>query len=105
MFDNINKWAYFIAQFVISLFITSLTWYLFFIIGMNELETSFTPLIALLIGTVVHVVLTIIYILFGWRKVDEWRWWCILVSAGINIVTFFIGIGGAVAVSYLVAYY
>jgi len=105
MFNNINKWVYFIIQFVLSLFVTSLTWYLFFIIGMNEVETSFTPLIALLVGTLVHVALTILYILYGWKKVEEWKWWCILVSAGINIVTFFIGIGGAVAVSYLVAYY
>jgi len=105
MFDNINKWAYFIVQFVLSLIITSLTWYMFLIIGMNEVETSFTPLIALLVGTLVHIVLTIIYILFGWKRVEEWKWWCILVSAGINIITFFIGIEGAVVISYLIAYY
>ena len=105
MFDNINKWAYFIVQFVLSLIITSLTWYMFLIIGMNEVETSFTSLIALLVGTLVHIVLTIIYILFGWKRVEEWKWWCILVSAGINIITFFIGIEGAVVISYLIAYY
>ncbi|MBO7453340.1 MAG: hypothetical protein J6U54_23655 [Clostridiales bacterium] len=105
MFDGINKWAYFIIQFIVSCIVTSIVWYLFVVIGMNEVEMSFTPLFYLLGGTLVHVVLTVIYILFGWRKVDEWRWWCILISAGINIVTFFIGIEGSYLINLLVAYY
>ena len=105
MFSNINKWVYFIIQFVLSCFVTSLAWYLFVVIGMNEVNMSFTPLFVLLGGIAVHVVLTVTYILFGWKSVDEWRWWCILVSAGINIITFFIGIEGAYLISLLVAYY
>ncbi|MBR4913918.1 MAG: hypothetical protein IKZ42_01415 [Clostridiales bacterium] len=102
-----NKWAYFIIQFVMSTFIMSLVWYLFAVTNTETVtgELSFTPLFLFLGGILIHLVLTIIYILVGWRKVDEWRWWFILISAGINIVTFFIGIEGAVAIQYLIWYY
>lgn len=102
-----NKWAYFIIQFVMSTFIMSLVWYLFAVTNDETVtgELSFTPLLIFLVGILIHLVLTVIYILFGWRKVDEWRWWCILISAGINIATFFVGIGGAIAIEYLIWYY
>ena len=102
-----KKWIYFVIQFVISLVITSITWYLFSVISTTTVtgETNFTPLIIWLVGMVVHFILTVLYILFGWKNVDEWRWWCILISAGINIVTFFLGIIGQVVIQYLIWYY
>ena len=102
-----NKWAYFIIQFVVSTIITSLVWYLFVITTNNMVEgaVDFTPLYLFLGGILLHLILTVIYILFGWRKVDEWRWWCILIAAGICIITFFIGIYGQVAIQYLIWYY
>lgn len=102
-----SKWPYFIIQFIVSVFITSITWYLFSVVSITDANgnTSFIPVFLLLGGIAVHLVLTVLYILFGWRKVDEWRWWCILISAGINIITFFIGIEGSVAIQYLMWYY
>ena len=103
-----NKWPYFIIQFILSTIVTSLVWYLFVVTSNHMVAgdtVDFTPLILFLGGILVHVILTVIYILFGWRKVDEWRWWCILISAAINIITFFIGMAGQVAIEYLVWYY
>ena len=102
-----KKWIYFVIQFVISLVITSITWYLFSVISTTTVtgETNFTPLIIWLVGMLVHLIHTVLYILFGWKNVDEWRWWCILISAAINIITVFIGLFGSVALQYLIFYY
>jgi len=103
-----KKWLYFAIQVVLSCVITSITWYLFMVIGSIESYTKsmdFMPLYLLLGGIAVHIILTIIYVLFGWKNVDEWRWWCILISAAINIITFFIGIGGASAIYFFIRYY
>ena len=102
-----KKWIYFVIQFVISLVITSIIWYLFSVISTTTVtgETNFTPLIIWLVGMVVHFILTVLYILFGWKNVDEWRWWCILISAAINIITVIIGLYGAYAIQYLIFYY
>ena len=102
-----NKWPYFIFQFIISTILMSLNWYLLAVINPETATggVDFTSLYIFLGGIALHLILTIIYILIGWRKVDEWRWWCILISAGINIVTFFLGIIGQVVIQYLIWYY
>lgn len=102
-----KKWIYFVIQFIISIFITSITWYLFSVISVTDVygNMSLTPVFLLLGGMAVHLILTVIYILFGWKNVDEWRWWCILISAAINIITFFIGLWGSYVIQYLIFYY
>jgi heme/copper-type cytochrome/quinol oxidase subunit 4 len=102
-----KKWIYFVIQFVLSVVITSIAWYLFSVIKATTAtgDVSFTPVFLFLGGMAVHLILTVVYILFGWKNVDEWRWWCILISAAINIITVFIGLFGSVALQYLIFYY
>jgi hypothetical protein len=42
-----------------------------------------------------YLILTIIYIVIGAKKIDDWRPWMIAVNIAIHIVMFFLGFLGA----------
>lgn len=45
----------------------------------------------LLGGMLVYFILTIVYIVIGYRKVREWRWWVVLVSLVLALVMWILG--------------
>lgn len=97
-----GKGPYFWLQAIMSLIITSLIWFMcfnFLDVAVNDLENvtsaTFSPFIVLLIGGIFYMILTIIYIIIGVRKVDDWRPWMIIVSIVIHIGMFFLGFLGA----------
>lgn len=92
-----RKGPYFIIQAVLSLFITTMIWYMsecFLDVAVNVEELSGTllsPIIILVIGGAIYLALTIVYIVIGAKKMDDWRPWMIAVSIVIHIAMFFLG--------------
>lgn len=103
-----KKVVYFLVQLIVSLLISSLNWYLF-AMSLNYTDGAInvnpTPAILFLSGLAVLLVFTVIYIIVGWKKVEDWKWWCILISAAINIVSVIVGYWGATALVYIMFYF
>ena len=51
--------------------------------------------VTLVAGAVIYLILTIVQIIVGVKKVKEWRWWVCLISLAIAGVTAFIGVFAA----------
>ena len=100
-----KKGTYFFIQAVLSIFITTVIWYMtmnFLDVAVNdEVVTSatFSPFIVLLIGGVFYIALTVAYIIIGARRLDDWRPWMIAVNVAIHIAMFFLGMFAATYLS------
>ena len=97
-----GKGPYFVIQGVCSIVITSLIWFMMFNfldVALNATDTlsttTFSPFIVLALGGVFYLILTVIYIIIGSKKVDDWRPWMIIISIVIHIVMFGLGFLGA----------
>lgn len=97
-----RKGPYFLIQAIFSIVITSLIWFMMFNfldVAVNDMETlsgaTFSPFIVLILGGIFYLILTIIYIVIGAKKIDDWRPWMIAVNIAIHIVMFFLGFLGA----------
>lgn len=97
-----RKGPYLIFQAIISFIISSLIWYMcfnFLGVATNNLEsinsTTLSPFIVLLIGGVFYMILTVVYIIIGVRRLDDWRPWILVINIVIHIVMFFLGFLGA----------
>ena len=92
-----RKGPYFVIQAVLSLFITTMIWYMsinFLDVAVNTEELSGTllsPFIVLLIGGVFYLALTIVYIIIGAKRLDDWLPCVIAVNIVIHIVMFGLG--------------
>ena len=92
-----RKGPYFIIQAVLSLFITTMIWYMdfnFLDVATNAEELNATlvsPFIVLLIGGAFYLALTIVYIIIGAKRMDDWRPWMIAINIAIHIVMFILG--------------
>ena len=90
-----KKPAYFIIQIIWSLILSSAIWYLtlkntkfdFYHNSDNSLAGMF-----FCIGSAIYIILTIVQIAVGVKKVKEWRWWVILISLLIAAATAFGGL-------------
>lgn len=84
-----GKAAYIGIQIFWSFVVATAIWYLstniIFMFEVSE-ENVLIPFIIMGIGFLIYTVLTVGYILFGYKKVDDWRPWLVGVSIGINIV-------------------
>jgi len=96
-----RKGPYFVIQAVLSLFITTMIWYMdmnFLDVAVND-ETvtgaTFSPFIVLLIGGAFYLALTIVYIIIGAKRMDDWRPWMIAINIVIHIVMFGLGLFAA----------
>ena len=89
-----RKSVYFIIQIIWSLILSTGIWYLslknasfdFYGNGDDSLMG-----IILVSGAVIYLILTLIQIGVGVKKVKEWRWWIILVSLLISGAMAFLG--------------
>ena len=94
-----KKSVYFIIQIVWSLILSTAIWYLALINASFDFygnsDDSLMGLI-LVAGAVIYLILTIVQICVGVKKVKEWRWWVILISLAIAVVIGFIGLFVAV---------
>ena len=92
-----RKGPYFIIQAVLSLFISTMIWYMsecFLDVAVNVEELSGTllsPILILVIGGLFYLALTIVYIIIGAKRMDDWRPWMIAVSIVIHIAMFWLG--------------
>ena len=90
-----RKSIYFIIQIVWSLLFSVVIWYLalknanFDFYGNSDDTIMVVILVA---GAVIYLILTIVQIIVGVKKVKEWRWWVCLISLAIAGVTAFIGV-------------
>ncbi len=94
-----KKATYFIIQFIWSLFAASLFWYLWlknapFDFYHNSDEAIFG--IILFVGLIVYLVLTILYMIRGHKRVKDWSARMIIVSVVICAVCGFLGAFAAV---------
>lgn len=95
-----KKTSYFIIQILWSLILSTVIWYL----GLKNASFDFygnsdNTLAGMIMffGAVIYIVLTLVQIVVGIKKVKNWRWWFILVSLVIAGAMAFLGI-------YVVAY-
>lgn len=92
-----RKGPYFLIQAVLSIFITTMIWYMhlnFLDLAVNEetlTGTTLSPFIVLLIGGAFYLLLTIVYIIIGVKRLDDWRPWVLVVNIVIHIVMFGLG--------------
>ena len=90
-----KKSVYFIIQIIWSLILSSVVLY-FTLINTkfdfyHNSDDSLSGMI-LCIGAIVYLILTIVQIIVGVKKVKEWRWWVILVSLLISAAAAFGGL-------------
>ena len=91
------KGPYFIIQDVLSLFITTMIWYMSYsfldvALSADELNgTLLSPYIIVLIGGAFYLLLTVVYIILGAKRIDDWRPWMIAVNIAIHVVMFGLG--------------
>ncbi len=97
-----RKGPYFVFQAIMSFIISTLIWYMSFnFLGLatNNLETinstTLSPFIVLLIGGVFYMLLTVVYIIIGVKRIDDWRPWVLVINIVIHIGMFFLGFMGA----------
>ena len=89
-----KKSVYFIIQILWSLILSSVIWYLalknasFDFYGNSDDSLMF---LVLGVGAVLYLILTIVQIVVGIKKVKGWRWWVLLVSLLISGAIAFAG--------------
>lgn len=90
-----KKSVYFIIQVIWSLILSTAVWYLTLINTKFDFYHNSDDSLAgmiFVIGSAIYIVLTIVQIIVGVKKVKEWRWWVILVSVLIAAATAFGGL-------------
>lgn len=92
-----RKGPYFVIQAILSLFISTMVWYMhlnFLDLAVNEetlTGTTLSPFIVIFIGGAFYLLLTIVYIIIGVKRLDDWRPWVLVINIVIHIVMFGIG--------------
>lgn len=89
-----RRTVYFIIQIVWSLILSAVIWYLALINASFDFYGNHDDSIMgviLVIGAVIYFALTIVHIVVGAKKVQEWRWWFIPVSLAVAGAVGFIG--------------
>lgn len=89
-----KKSVYFIIQIIWSLIVSTVTWYL----GLKNASFDFyhnsdNTLAGMIMfwGAVIYLILTLVQIGIGVKKVKNWRWWVILISLFIAGACAFLG--------------
>ena len=89
-----KKSVYFIIQTVWSLVLSTIIWYLTLVNSSFDFygnsDGSLMGVI-LVIGAALYLILTIVQIVVGIKKIKDWRWWVIPVSLLIAGTVAFIG--------------
>lgn len=89
-----SKSVYFIIQIVWSLILSTGVWYLSLMNASFDFYGNSNDSlmgVILIIGAALYLILTIVQIVVGIKKVKDWRWWVILVSLLIAVAVAFIG--------------
>lgn len=89
-----KKSVYFIIQILWSLVVSTVIWYL----GLKNASFDFyhnsdNTLAGMIMfwGAVIYLILTLVQIGIGVKKVKNWRWWVILISLFISGACAFLG--------------
>jgi len=89
-----RKSVYFIIQIVWSLILSTGVWYLSLMNASFDFYGNSNDSLMgvfLIIGAALYLILTIVQIVVGIKKIKDWRWWVILVSLLIAVAVAFIG--------------
>ena len=89
-----RKSVYFIIQIVWSLILSTGVWYLSLMNASFDFYGNSNDSlmgVILIIGAALYLILTIVQIVVGIKKIKDWRWWVILVSLLIAVAVAFIG--------------
>ena len=96
-----KKPAYYIIQFLWSFILTAIIWFGF----MNTATVDGDNRMAIFIflgGAALYLLLTVAYIVLGWKKVKDYGIGMTIISVAINIVTLVLGFFAATGLSYLI---
>ena len=94
-----SKGSYFGIQALWSFVLSVAIWYFTLKdlqIGPYEVDIDDSRLVIFAVGSIVYLVLTIVYIVIGRRKVRSWSGWMIVVSLLISVTIGFLGSFGAI---------
>ena len=97
-----SRRAYYIIQLLWSFIYSTILWFAFmYTTTVNPVEEGNNTLayIFLFGGPVLYLVLTIIYIIIGAKKIDDWTIFVLIISIVINIAMGILGFFGAVFLS------
>ena len=89
-----KKSSYFIIQIVWSIIFSTLIWFFTLKnVSFDFYHNSDNSLAGMIIfyGAIIYLILTIVQIVIGVKKVKNWRWWVILVSLVIAAACAFLG--------------
>ena len=89
-----RKSVYFIIQIVWSLILSTGVWYLSLMNASFDFYGNSNDSlmgVILIIGATLYLILTIVQIVVGIKRIKDWRWWVILVSLLIAVAVAFIG--------------
>ena len=94
-----GKTGYYVVQVLWSFVLSSAVWYLALVnMSFDFYGNSDDTLgvIILLGGGALYLVLTVVQIVFGFKKVKNWHWWDALISFVVSAAVAFVGMFGAV---------
>lgn len=96
-----SKRLYFIIQTIMSIVLATIIWWSFLknaSFGFYGNRDNFAGVI-LVVGAAIYLLLTIIYMVIGYKKIMEWKAWIILVSmlicVGAGFLSIFIVVYGS----------
>ncbi len=94
-----KKAVYFFIQILWSFIVSVVVWYLVMKnASFDFYHNSDEALEGMIIfgGMVLYLILTVVYLVIGYKTVKEWRWWVILISIVLSGLMAFLGSIGAV---------
>lgn len=97
-----SKSVYFIIQIVWSLILSTGVWYLSLMNASFDFYGNSNDSlmgVILIIGAALYLILTIVQIVVGIKKVKDWRWWVIpvslLIAGAVALIGAFVAIYGS----------
>lgn len=93
-----KKAVYFFIQILWSFIISTVVWYLTMKNASFDFYHNSDNALAGMIffgGMILYLILTVVYLVIGYKAVKEWRWWVILISIVLSGLMAFLGIYGA----------
>ena len=94
-----GKTGYYIVQILWSFVLSAIVWYLALVNASFDFygnSDDTLMMFFLLGGGALYLILTVVQIVVGFKKVKNWHWWDALISLVVSVVVAFAGLFGAV---------
>lgn len=93
-----RRTVYYAIEAITTLIVSSLIWYIFLINASFDFyhrSDNIVAVIMLLSGMIFYVILTVFYVILGFKKVKGWRWWMSITTVIVSLAMGFAGMFGA----------